>query len=144
MRCIETKTMNYFKLEVSRDKLQHEMYWNLEINVNDIKENFDKLQHEMYWNLIFHLRMLHGILINYNMRCIETKIWPVHLLQRNFDKLQHEMYWNSYPCPKVPQYNDKLQHEMYWNSIGEWQELQKRDKLQHEMYWNFHRQPIGN
>ena len=33
---------------------------------------FDKLQHEMYWNLSQISRLQKFLLINYNMRCIET------------------------------------------------------------------------
>ena len=33
----------------------------------------DKLQHEMYWNTDLHTAATLSHLINYNMRCIETR-----------------------------------------------------------------------
>ena len=48
----------------------------------------------MYWNDYNFFADEKEILINYNMRCIETFVWdnlPIEIE----DKLQHEMYWNS-------------------------------------------------
>ena len=49
MRCIDT---NAAPTEISGvvDKLQHEMYWNIENELTEEQEEKDKLQHEMYWN----------------------------------------------------------------------------------------------
>ena len=75
--------------------------------------------------------------INYNMRCIETKISAIFCNENN-DKLQHEMYWNNfYKYKSTELYKDKLQHEMYWNQADtNGRKIVPADKLQHEMYWN--------
>ena len=75
--------------------------------------------------------------INYNMRCIETKISAIFCNENN-DKLQHEMYWNwaNWNMNRYPEL-DKLQHEMYWNRQQDSTSSRRVDKLQHEMYWNF-------
>ena len=57
----------------------------------------DKLQHEMYWNYLALRKALSFVLINYNMRCIETgnNRRDYNIV---YDKLQHEMYWNTKPA----------------------------------------------
>ena len=76
------------------DKLQHEMYWNISRCYISIKRIGDKLQHEMYWNLAGAITAGAVSVINYNMRCIETRI-QIPGVSRQVDKLQHEMYWNE-------------------------------------------------
>ena len=71
MRCIETTPSAPTKAD-RHDKLQHEMYWNLESRTPSRLTWQDKLQHEMYWNR-GGCCVLHGV---------------------GADKLQHEMYWN--------------------------------------------------
>ena len=55
------------------DKLQHEMYWNIQRTAKRNREPRDKLQHEMYWN---------------RLNCQKQN-------SQEMDKLQHEMYWNA-------------------------------------------------
>ena len=48
------------------------MYWNIRTIFVEVFAGIDKLQHEMYWNLLTGKPELISMLINYNMRCIET------------------------------------------------------------------------
>ena len=48
------------------------MYWNNFYKYKSTELYKDKLQHEMYWNTIIVLVETSALLINYNMRCIET------------------------------------------------------------------------
>ena len=88
MRCIETKHSIWKHNRIRTDKLQHEMYWNEYKNVRLFVDREDKLQHEMYWNSQRGRVEQRLLLINYNMRCIET--FP----QPHFEKQGNSINYN--------------------------------------------------
>ena len=115
MRCIET-FYSHNSRRVYPDKLQHEMYWNIWTYHISEKLLADKLQHEMYWNPVTARSTEPAYMINYNMRCIETRNICMPHINPKTDKLQHEMYWNQMCAgADADRCRDKLQHEMYWN-----------------------------
>ena len=60
---------------VAWDKLQHEMYWNPWADIAASLWEDDKLQHEMYWNINGSKKLDTYFSINYNMRCIEIRLF---------------------------------------------------------------------
>ena len=113
------------------------MYWNTLWKNTKKTHGLDKLQHEMYWNKNFNKVKADWTEINYNMRCIETKILKsinCYSLSINYNMRCIE---TSQILTDIGLFQDKLQHEMYWNGKGLFSCIFcVADKLQHEMYWN--------
>ena len=121
-----------------QDKLQHEMYWNRQETLFANNHWPDKLQHEMYWNCRPLFFKSVWCMINYNMRCIETKFCNEKRDLRSWINYNMRCIETKKKERIKMKAGDKLQHEMYWNdkTIEEFRR-DIEDKLQHEMYWNF-------